>query len=162
MLLTCPLEKEGVIVKPTFFHFLSPLAGYHLALLKLTSLLYVSVQCLKACLFSWKKKGESPSWELPLCSFCPWPHTSVLLFSTAMSQLPCKPRHRRSLAALPFASPIHPSGSAITKLRNRSLCAHTSTRYQRLNKICPRQFLGLVFEITCLSQTLITMLRAAR
>lgn len=35
------------------------------------------------------------------------------------------------------------------------------SRFQRLNKFFLRQFLRLVFEVTCLSQTLITTLRAA-
>lgn len=102
MLLTCPLEKEGIIVKSIFSHFLSSLAGCCLALVKLTSLL--CFRTLSQILFILMKKYRWKS-KVPLSSFQPDPRAQ--LFSTATPQLPCKPRHRHSLAAAPLASPIH-------------------------------------------------------
>lgn len=148
MLLTCPLEKEGIIVKPIFSHFHSGRLLSSTAKVNSTS-----VPFCKACSFSQKIKVkvqvESSPFAVPT-----W--TQLQFLSMAMSQLPCKPQPQHSLAAEPPALPVQPSGSAIKKLKNRSLCTHTSTRYQRLNIFCPRQFSNSLicpkFQIQCSGQ----------
>lgn len=107
MLQTCCLEKGGITLKPIQFissHFLSSLAGYHLALLKLSifSICFCTVHkpvCLKDFLYSRKKKGKNTwcTWKIHLCSFHHWPNTLVYLLSMAISQLPL---NRCSFAAL--------------------------------------------------------------
>lgn len=93
----------------------------------------ICFRTLSQSLFILMKKYRWKS-KLPLGSSQPDPRAQ--LFSTATSQLPCKPAQFGCSA---FCLANSPSGSAITKL-SRSLCTHTSTIYQRLNKFCPRRF----------------------